>query len=194
MRLFSSYSYKTLSNSYLLGPDSPGDAVLIDPSVFDTDMLDLVESHGYYVKSVLLTHCDESHLDGLRTLQRVYDCSVYAARSTILHAPANPVSNGEQLDICCSPIKVIGLPGHGRDSVSFLVEGFLFSGVAMSAAESGPVANSYARAVLLQNIAERILTLPPHVVILPFYGPPSTVGVELRTFPVDSQEKPARPM
>lgn len=191
MRLFSHYAYKTLANTYLIGPDEPGNAILVDPSVFDVEMLELVESHGYNVHGVLLTHCDESHLNGLRTIRRVYDCEVFAARSSVLGESVTPVSNGDVLDICCEPIHVIGLPGYGRDSVAYLVADFLFAGVALSAGEPGAVSNSYARAALLDNIGERVLTLADHTVMLPFYGPPSTVRVEKRTLATGEEDQAA---
>jgi glyoxylase-like metal-dependent hydrolase (beta-lactamase superfamily II) len=189
--LFSHYSYQTLSNCYLIGPDEPGDAVLVDPSVFDVDLLGLIESHKFYVKTVLLTHTDEQHLAGLKTIRRVYDCNIYAARSSVMGFDANPVTHDEVLNVCCAPIEVIGLPGHARDSVAYYVAGLLFTGVAMSAAECGTTANAFARAVLLQNIGERILSLPETTVVLPFYGPPSTIGVERRTFPMKDPDDPA---
>jgi len=182
VRLYSHYSYQTLSNCYLVGPDEPGDAVLIDPSVFDVDLLGLIESHKFYVKTVLLTHTDEEHLAGLKAIRRVYDCSIYAARSSVMGFDAHPVTHGEELHVCCAPIEVIGLPGHARDSMAYYVAGLLFTGVAMSAAECGTTANAFARAVLLQNIQERVLSLPKTAVVLPFYGPPSTIGVERQTF------------
>jgi glyoxylase-like metal-dependent hydrolase (beta-lactamase superfamily II) len=193
VKLFSHYAYRTLANTYLIGPDEPGDAIIVDPSVFDVEMLELVESNGYYIRSVLLTHCDESHLHGLRTIRRVYDCEVYAARSSVLGESVHPVSNEDVLDICCAPIRVIGLPGHGRDSIAYLVADFLFTGSALSAAEPGEVGNSYARAALIENIKERVLTLPDHTVVLPFFGPPSTVSVEKQTLPTEPPDQQGQP-
>ena len=185
MRLYSQYSFDTLSNSYLVGPDDGGDALMFDPATFDVPLLELVEKQHYYVRSVVLTHCDERKLAGLRTLRRVYGCTVYAPRATVLGEPAVPVADGEVLEICSEPIRVIALPGHGSDSVAYFAGGFLFSGPAMSAGECGSVSSPYARALLHANIRQRILTLPDETVILPCYGPPSTVAVEKQTFPME---------
>jgi len=73
----------------------------------------------------------------------------------------------------------------GRDSVAYLVGGFLFTGIALTAGEYGKVANPYARAILLQQIRERVFSLPTETVILPFYGPPSTVAAEEATLPMN---------
>ncbi len=186
MNLYSHYSFDTLSNSYLLGPRAGGDAILFDPATFDVPLLDLVEKQHYYVRHVVLTHCDDARLDGLRTLRRIYDCTVYAAHATVLGSPAIAVSHGEVLDLCCSPIEVIAMPGMGSDSVAYHMAGFVFTGTAMSAAEYGSVPNPYAKALLLAGIRDRILTLPEETVILPCHGPPSTVAVERRTFPMEA--------
>lgn len=184
MRLFSHFSFDTLSNTYVVGPDGGGDALLVDPVSFDAPLLEIVEGQGYYVRHVLLTHYNESHLAGLRTLRRIYDCSVYAAHATVLGQSAITVSHGERFSLCCGPIDVITLPGHTSDSVAYYTNGFLFTGVAMTAAEYGRVPNPYAKAILLANIRDRVLVLPEETVILPFYGPPSTVLVEKRSFPM----------
>ena len=183
MRLYSHFSFDTLSNSYLVGPENGGDAILFDPASFDVDLLELVEGMGYYIRSVLLTHVADEHLAGLKTLRRIYDCSVYAAHASVLGMPAHSVTHDEELDICCEPVRVITLPGHGSDSVAYYAGGFLFTGLAMSAAEYGRVPNPYAKAILLANIRDRLLTLADETVVLPFTGPPSTIGVEKRTFP-----------
>lgn len=190
MRLYTHFAFETLSNTYLIGPREGGDAVLFDPAVFDVPLLELIEGMGYYVRSVVLTHVSEKHLDGLRTLRRVYDCTVYAAHASVLDPPSVTVSDDDELDICSRPMRVIALPGHGGDSVAYHVGGFLFPGTAMSAGECGPADNPYARALLRANIGERLLTLEDETVILPFRGPPSTVALEKKTFPLD--EPPPR--
>ncbi len=185
MNLYTHYSFDTLSNSYLMGPDGGGDAVLFDPATFDVPLLELVEKQRYYVRHVVLTHCDETRLDGLRTLRRVYDCTVYAAHATVLGSPAIPVSDGEVLELCDRPFKAIAMPGKGSDSVAYHMDGFVFTGTAMSAGEYGTVANPYAKALLLEGIRTRILALPGETVILPCHGPPSTVALERETFPME---------
>lgn len=185
MRLYSHFAVETLSNSYLVGPRDGGDAILFDPASFDVDLLELVEGMGYYIRSVLLTHVSDDHLAGLRTIRRIYDCSVYAAHASVLGEPAHAVAHGDELDVCCEPVRVITLPGHGSDSVAYYAGGFLFTGLAMSAGEYGPIANPYAKAILLANIRDRLLILPDETVVLPFTGPPSTIGVEKHTFPMD---------
>jgi hydroxyacylglutathione hydrolase len=178
VRLYSHFSFESLSNVYLIGPEEPGDAVLVDPLGMDVALLEAIEGHGYYIRHVLVTHSTEAHLKGLRTLRRIYDCAVYAAHASVLGDAAVSLSHGERLDLCCGSIEVIALPGHGSDSVAFHTNGFLFTGTALSAGEYGRVPNPYAKAILIENIRDRVFSLPEQTVLLPFYGPPSTVLVE----------------
>ena len=185
MRLYSHFSVDTLTNTYLIGPENGGDAVLIDPGSFDGALLDLVERSHYYVRNVLLTHGDETHLAGLRTLRRIYDCDIYGAHASILGFEMRQVQHGEVLEICCDPITSIAMPGHSSGSLAYYGSGFLFTGEAMTAAECGSVPNPYAKAILLSDIQERILTLPDETVVLPTNGPPSTIALEKATFPME---------
>ncbi len=184
MRLFSHFSFDTLSNSYLIGPEGGGDAVLFDPGSFDVALLELVETQRYYIRNVILTHCDEAHIHGLRTLRRVYDCRVYAAYPVVLGEVASTVADGDDLDIGFATVRAIALTGHSGDSIAYYVGGFLFTGSALSAAEPGRVSNPYAKALLLADIQERLLSLPDETVVLPFVGPPSTIDLEKRTLPM----------
>lgn len=182
MRVYSHYCYTTLSNCYLVGPDGPGDAILVDPSCFDTSLLSLAERHGYVIRNVLFTHCDNSHTDGLRVLRKIYDCTVHAAVPMLLDLPAHRVDHGNRIGLDVGTVDVIGLPGYGRDSMAYLLNGFLFSGIALTAGETGSVPNTSALSVLVTHIKDRVMSLPDWTVILPFWGPPSTVGLERTTF------------
>lgn len=191
MRLYSHYSVDTLTNTYLVGPDDGGDAILIDPSSFDGPLLDLIERSHYYVRTVLLTHTNEEHLAGLVTLRRIYDCEIYAASDSVLGFRTQRVQHDDILDVCCGESRAIGLPGHSSSSIAYYGSGFLFAGEAMSAGECGLVANPYSRAILLENLADRVFSLPDETVILPAAGPPSTVALERESLPKPDPTLPA---
>ncbi len=183
MRLHSHFSIQTLTNTYLVGPEDGGDAILIDPGSFDGPLLDLVESSGYYVRTVLLTHGNESQLAGLKTIRRIYDCEVFGAYESILGFSTRRVADGEILDVCSDSIRAIAMPGHGSGSLAYYGSGFLFCGMALSAGEYGWVENSYARAILQADVQDRLLILPDETVVLPGFGPPSTIALEKITLP-----------
>jgi hydroxyacylglutathione hydrolase len=183
MRLFNYFSVVHFSNCYLIGPDGPGEAVLIDAGVFDEGLLRLVEDNGLYIRYVLLTHVHHGHVNGLPTLQKVYEASVYAAEPERLEAPPTHVGEGNILHCGSFTFEVLETPGHSNDSVCFLTNGMLFTGDSLSAGSIGRTATGYERALLLSSIRKRILSLEEDVLIFPGHGPPTRLEIERRFNP-----------
>ena len=183
MRLFSYFSVLHFSNCYLVGPDGPGDAVLIDPGVFDEGLLRLIEDRQLYVRYVLITHVHHGHVNGLQTLQKIYDTTIFCFDPERLEAP--PLRVGENKPVTCGEFsfQVLETPGHSNDSVCFLINGLLFTGDSLSAGSIGTTATGYERALLLSSIRKKILTLKQNVLIFPGHGPPSRLEIERRFNP-----------
>jgi glyoxylase-like metal-dependent hydrolase (beta-lactamase superfamily II) len=183
MRFFSYFSVVHFSNCYLIGPDGPGDAVLIDVGVFDEGLLKLIEDNELYVRYVLLTHVHHGHVKGLQTLQKIYEASVYAFDPERMEAPLLRIGEGQPLN--CGPFsfQVLETPGHSNDSVCYLMDGMLFTGDTLSAASIGQTATGYERALLLSSIRKKILSLKQNVLIFPGHGPPTRLEIERRFNP-----------
>ena len=178
MKFFSFFSPVGFSNSYLMGPDGGGDALLIDPGVFGTPLLQAVEGNGLYVRAILLTHSHQSHALAVRSLLKVYRATVYANQPSVLDFPARHVGDGDEVpagDLC---VRVLETPGHSIDSVCFLAGSMLFTGDTLSAGGIGRTRTGYARGVLLSSIRRRLLGLPDSTLVFPGHGPPSRVGIE----------------
>jgi hydroxyacylglutathione hydrolase len=188
VRFFSYFSVLHFSNCYLIGPDGPGEAVLIDAGVFDEGLLKLIEDNGLYVRWVLITHLHHGHIHGLQTLQKIYEASIYAFDAESMETPAQPIAEGRPLE--CGPFsfQVLETPGHSNDSVCFLSEGMLFTGDTLSAGSVGKSPTGYGRALLLSSIRKRILSLEEDVLIFPGHGPPTRLEIERRFNPYLKEE------
>jgi hydroxyacylglutathione hydrolase len=184
MKLFYHFIPIGFTNAYLVGPDGPGDAILIDPGGFDVNLLTLIEHHGYYIRSVLVTHEHEDHTRGIKTIRKVYDAEIFAANPLINDYPVTQILPDTEYTISGFTFKVIGVPGHSGDSVAFLLDHVLFIGDSLNAGLIGTTYNSYAKALLLKNLHEKILTLPDSVIVLPGHGPPTTIYSEKMFNPV----------
>ena len=178
MKFFSLFSRLGFSNTYLVGPSGGGDAILIDPGIFDSALLQAVEGNGLYVRSILITHAHNAHINGIRGLRKVYDSQIYAAQPSVLDFPARRVQDGDRLELGEFSVQVIGTPGHSIDSLCFLVGGLLFTGDSLSAGGTGTTRDGYARGLLLESIRRMLLVLADEVLIFPGHGPPTKVGVE----------------
>jgi len=187
VRFFSYFSVLHFSNFYMIGPDGPGDAVLIDAGVFDEGLLKLIEDNGLYVRWVLITHVHHGHIHGLQTLERIDEAAGYAYDAERLESPALPLSEGKPP--ACGPfsVEVIETPGHSNDSVCFLIDGMLFTGDTLSAGSVGRTPTGYGRALLLSSIRKKILTLKQNLRIFPGHGPPARLEIESRFNPYLSE-------
>lgn len=183
MKVFTHYSVEALANTFLVAPNEPGTAIMVDPGVLDVPLLKIIEDRGYYVKHILVTHPEEMNLRGIRTIMRVYDATIYAATPRVLSFPANRVEDGDRLDIDGFDVEVISVPSYLRDAVVYRINHVLFPGRVLSAGIIGEVANPYVRSLLVDLVRRKILTLPPETLVFPFLGPPTTIGLEAETNP-----------
>jgi hydroxyacylglutathione hydrolase len=183
MRLYSYFSIINFSNCYLLGPDGPGDALLIDAGVFDTGLLSLIEEHGFYLRHVLLTHAHRAHLNGISTIQKVYDATIYCHDPEQIGIPAQGVEEGQLLDLAGLELRVLETPGHSNDSVCYVSGQFLFTGDTLSAGTIGETDTAFERSLLLASIHKKLLTLGGDMFVFPGHGPPTRLEVERRLNP-----------
>jgi hydroxyacylglutathione hydrolase len=175
---FSLFSRLGFSNTYLIGPDDGGDAVLVDPGVFDAPLLEAVEKNGLYVRSILITHAHNAHINGIRSLRKVYNAEIYANQPSVLDFPAYRVQEGNVLALGGFSVRVIETPGHSIDSLCFRVGHVVFTGDTLSAGNIGATRDGYARGLLLESVRQKLLSLGDEVLLFPGHGPPTKVGVE----------------
>ncbi len=178
MRLYSLFSRLGFSNTYVIGPDSGGDAVLVDPGVFDTPLLQTIEGNGLYVRSILVTHAHNAHIRGIRGILKVYDAVIYANQPSVLELPARHIEDRDELALGELSVRVIETPGHSIDSLSFLIGHMLFTGDTLSAGGIGTTRDGYARGLLLETVRRKLLSLGDEILVFPGHGPPSKVGIE----------------
>ena len=178
MNIFFHFSITGFSNSYLIGGDEGGDAVLVDPGVMDKELLNLIEENGYYVRYVLLTHRHDAHVGGIRIINRIYQTEVYANTMTILDSPVHSVSDGEEFFLGDIRVKAIQVPGHSSDSLVYQIGNALFTGDVLLSGKIGSTTTELSRSLLIRSIMEKLFNLNESCMIFPGHGPPSTLKAE----------------
>ena len=178
MKLYFHFSVAGFSNTYVIGPDEGGEAIIIDPGAMNVALLNLIETNNYYIRNVLLTHTHESHSSGLKTLKRIYDLTVFAGSKQAGDIECVEVSHRDTLDLSGIEVKVLSVSGHSSDSLVFIAGSCMFTGDAFGAGVIGTAPNSYARELLVNEIKEKILTLDDNYLIFPGHGSPSTLEAE----------------
>ncbi|MCL2609387.1 MAG: MBL fold metallo-hydrolase [Treponema sp.] len=183
MRLFFYYCTPGFSNCYVLGTDegvTPAEAVIVDPGSIDSSLIHRIEDNGYDLRGVFVTHDHRVHVNGLRTLKRIYDVEIFAVNDTVSDFPATRIKDGDTVSAGPFRIEVLCVPGHSSDSAVFLVDRLLFTGDAMTSGLVGPTASAYGSATQMLKLRGRVLSLPGDYTVLPGHGPPSSLEAERR--------------
>lgn len=89
------------------------------------------------------------------------------------------MSDGEEIKIGNSVLRVLHTPGHSPGSISLLGDGFLLSGDTLFFEGVGRTdLPGGSQKQLEQSLREKVMTLPDETVILPGHGPLTSVGQE----------------
>ena len=187
MKVFFNFSVDGFSNTYLVGPDNGGDAIIIDPGTMNVRLLNLIETNNYTIHSALLTHTHKSHASGLKTLSKIYDFEIYAGAESALDFSCRKLTGGENLDISGMKATIISIQGHSADSLIFLIGNYMFTGDSFSAGTVGSTPNGYGRELLIGEIQKKIFSLGGNYLIFPGHGAPSTLEAERLTNPASAE-------
>ena len=173
--------------------------VIIDPGGDGQEIIRFVETEGLNVQGFLLTHGHPDHLGALKEVQDAFMApiwlhqddrkllgSAWYTQGKILPAIPLPRSGyqdlqeGQILFPGILEVRVMHLPGHSPGSVGFYFEKHqilvcgdtLFSGIIGNTDEVGADLKS------LRTSLRRIFQLPPHTILLPGHGNPTTLNIE----------------
>jgi glyoxylase-like metal-dependent hydrolase (beta-lactamase superfamily II) len=172
----SHFSPRGFSNTFLVA--SEGEALVVDPGTFDRHLLLHIEDNGLRVRSVLLTHWHRSHTDGIRTMSRIYEFSVFSYYPGTSECRCIEVRDGERIP--CGAVEAVCLetPGHSEDSVCYRIGDCIFTGDTLMAGEIGSTSGAAQRQQLIASVWSKILCGNEDVLVFPGHGPPTKVGIE----------------
>ncbi len=178
MRCFINFSLTGFSNSYLVGPNNGGDAIVIDPGELNVKFLELIENNDFYIKHILVTHNHRSHISGIRTLLKIYDADIYSASDKIMGFPSTMVNEDSLLTLSGIDIRVMEFPGHSEDSLVYQIKKMLFTGDTLSAGNLGDNDDLETVLALRKSVSSKISSMDDSILVFPGHGPPSTVKAE----------------
>ncbi len=178
LKLFCHFGYSAFSNIYIINQDGEENVIIVDPGIMDLQLLNLIENNGFYVKHILVTNNDHSHVNGIRTLKKIYDADIYSYTELPCRNEFIKINHGDKLNLDGITIDVINVPGQSMDSVCFKIQNMLFTGDTIFA---GSIASDLTReqlGTLKKFIKERIFSLDDDTLIFPGHGSPSTMSAE----------------
>jgi glyoxylase-like metal-dependent hydrolase (beta-lactamase superfamily II) len=190
-------------NCYLLGDRATRQAVMIDPGEEPRLFLAELDTRGWSLQAIWLTHAHLDHIMGVRAVREATgvpihlhpaDRSLYDAlprqgewMGLPLEVPPPPDADlfeGQQLHLGAHEFVVRHTPGHSPGSVSFLSAGLVLGGDVLFNGSIGrtdlPGGDFPA---LMHSLQAVFLALPDSTIVYSGHGPETTVGVERMTNP-----------
>lgn len=195
-------------NTYLLY-DEDGNCAIIDPGMYGESEQQyfkrFVSENRLTPKLLLNTHCHIDHVLGNNFVYEEYgllakfhegeipslmEVQNYAPQMGFRYEPA-PIGEeflqeNDIIQVGQEELKVMYVPGHSPAHVCFYSQtlGFLIGGDVLFKNSIGrtdlPGGN---HELLLDNIKQKLYTLPQHTIVYPGHGPTTTIGEEKRTNP-----------
>lgn len=190
-------------NTYVISSKA-GNAFIFDPGCYETDekeeLQEYIHMNDLTVKAVINTHCHIDHVLGNDAMKLKYKVPLMIPKnelevfdSVVAYAPQWGISGyrhaevdsfleeGDSLELDEIDFKLIEVPGHSPGHIMFYVakEKIMIGGDVLFKESIGrtdlPGGN---HDDLLQNIQNKVYTLPEDVTIYPGHGPTTTIGHE----------------
>ena len=178
MKIFYHLNPEGFSNTYVIANEKTKDVIIIDPGAMNEEIIEQIEANEFKLTSVLITHNHGSHVNGLKTLLKIYSPRIYGADWGIAGKDTTVLNGDGKLRLAGMTVHYMTLPGHTADSMIYKIGTVLFTGDSITAGRIGSTDSSYSSHILRQNISERIFSQQENTIIMPGHGPPSSVGAE----------------
>lgn len=175
MKIYVELNLTNFSNSYLVINEKSHKAVLIDPAELTEKTLLRIEKSECTLSAVLLTGNEKAHRSSVGTIEKIYKPKIYSS-TTLL-----------QTGRFCEAgfvVRYKRIAGTSADAIIYKIGNVIFSGSVLCAGTIEHTASSYAELTLRANIAKKIFSENGASIIMPYFGPPSSVESE-KKFNID---------
>jgi glyoxylase-like metal-dependent hydrolase (beta-lactamase superfamily II) len=177
--------------------DDRGDALAIDPSMGERQIIDAVKEHGLHLVEILNTHGHPDHVYGNAALKEAvkarlaihrldeYRLGPKAPPSVQLRVPPSHADDlfdeGPLRFVADLEMTALHTPGHTEGSTCFYLarEGMLFSGDVIFRGSTGRWDLPGGDRDQMERSLERVSKLPAETTVYPGHGAPTTIGAEL---------------
>lgn len=185
-------------NTYIVGDEVTGDAVVIDPGGSAEQILRLAEREGLTLRRIINTHAHFDHVSGVQDLKELAGIpfALHEADLPILQSyprqllyfgllPKDPpevdeyIQAGDEIAVGEIRLRVLFTPGHTPGHVTFVTPGVALVGDVLfqgSIGRSDLPGGDYKQ--LMRSIREVLLPLRDDTVVYPGHGPATTIGQE----------------
>jgi len=196
--IFEQYELSCLSQfSYLIGDETTGRAVVVDPQRDVSQYLADAATHGLTIEAVIETHFHADFLSGHLELADATGATISFGPGAEAEFPIDNLSDGQQIDLGEVRLEIRHTPGHTPESISIVVWAHpgdeapwaVLTGDALFIGDVGRpdlltsigwTAEDLARK-LFRSLHDQLLTLPDDTIVFPSHGAGSACGKNLST-------------
>ncbi len=196
--IFTQYYLDCLSQaSYLIGDESTGQAVVVDPRRDVAEYLADAESQGLRIVGVVNTHFHADFVSGHLELARATGAWIGYGEAAATDFPVRHLADGQRICLGEVTLEVMATPGHTPESISVLVLERADDEVAYGVltgdalfigdvgrpdllASVGTTADDLGQ-MLYDSVQRRLMGLPDAVRVFPAHGAGSACGKNLST-------------
>ena len=191
-------------NCYILASSKTKEAIAIDPGDEPERVLELANDMGVHIKLIASSHAHHDHVWAVHGVQEKTEAPflLHASDVPLLEQgarmraqmmgyeeepPPKPdglVAEGDTVGVAGLDLKVLHTPGHSPGSVSYYVNGLLFSGDTLfrgSIGRTDTAGGSYEQ--IMHGIINKLLALPDDTIVLPGHQLETTIRQERFTNP-----------
>ncbi len=187
-------------NAVYILVDDRSEAIVIDPSMAEAEVLRAMRENGLRVLAILNTHGHPDHVyanapvkEAARARLAIHRLDAYRLElvsrpggSAVLPPAPRAVADdlleeGPVTYLADVDVQALHTPGHTEGSTCFYLpaEGILFSGDVLFSGAVGRVDLPGGDKRQMEQSLRRVAALPPGTRVYPGHGPPTTIGDEL---------------
>ncbi len=189
------YYIECLSHaSYLIGDQTTGRAVVVDPRRDITEYLSDAERYGLAIEGVINTHFHADFVSGHLELVEATGAWIGFGAAAQTDYPIRRLADGEHISLGKVDLEILSTPGHTWESISVLVREHrgaepvaVLTGDALFIGDVGRPdlvnlgdgsTTDLARA-MYHSVHNKLLALPDDVTVMPAHGAGSSCGKNL---------------
>lgn len=196
--IFTQYYLDCLSQaSYLIGDETTGRAVVVDPRRDVEEYLADTQEQGLTIEGVILTHFHADFVSGHLELARATGAWIGFGEAAEPEFDVRSLKDGERISLGEVTLEIMSTPGHTPESISVIVREHADDAVPHSVLTgdclfigdvgrpdlltSVGVSQDELAAMLYDSVQNKLMSLPDETRVFPAHGAGSACGKSLST-------------
>ncbi len=172
------------NNAYILHDASANDALLVDMPLEEQPLLEAIAAVGN-VHQIVATHWHRDHWMTYEPVRKATHAPVFVGDKEI-NIPAERIdgllSHGQELKVGAKRVTILHTPGHTPGGICLQVGRALISGDTLFQGGPGRTSVIGDLQIIINSIVEHLHRLEDETIVMPGYGPNTTIGEAKREY------------